>query len=712
MPDSTATDANRRIQNAPSNSTQKEKWTLMFLIAGDAALSASMISQLKELTDAGFQENTNVLLYFDPNCNGKGARIYDVNHDRKQNSTKKTIIGDGANPFVRNIAEACNIQSLQQIPAALSLRYFLTYARSFYPAENYMLFLMGHGVIVGNDQFLPDTDDGSSITLADLGVILKEFGDKVRETKGDEFHLVAFHSCGMSSVELAFELQGSARYMMGTQGSAFPGSWPYRQLLKKIFNAMGEFRGKQASNTGEYPNELVKEILRGLQNLSFYNARDFSDAGFSADLSICSLDDDKLKLLKEPLQLLISELKKGLTNGAKGSILLAHWESQSYFGESYTDLYDFCEQLQLHCAQSGSQDGIVKACEQVRLALESERCDISKDDPKTDPDGLFHKPVVFSDYYGPAFQHSNGLSIFFPWKAPTTKVTANYGNYKFISELEPNWMTFLNEYFFKTKRPMKGKEGVTRDPFERSATESRLQVPPERLSDEDLLRLGPPPRHRKKALADGIQNLVDEIDRLNKKMAALDKDTETLAATGKETGKFTKHAGTVAKKMTTLVKETKTLAYSSKEMVALAKEMETLTEKLTILEKETATLAEVGKETATLAKETATLAKETATLAKETATLAKETATLATVSKETATLGTETGTLSKETATLAKETATLAKETATLGLFGSTIIKNFDAPEDEPISSRPWGNPNPGREEKDDQPVQAKAKGR
>jgi hypothetical protein len=711
MPDSTATDANRRIQNAPSNLPQKDKWTLMFLIAGDAALSASMISQLKELTDAGFEENTNVLLYFDPNCNGKGARIYDVNHDRKQNSKKKTIIGDGANPFVRNIAEACNIQSLQQIPAALSLRYFLTYARSFYPAENYMLFLMGHGVIVGNDQFLPDTDDGSSITLADLGVILKEFGNKVRETKGDEFHLVAFHSCGMSSVELAFELEGSARYMMGTQGSAFPGSWPYRQLLKKIFNAMGEFRGEQASNTGEYPNELVKEILRGLQNLSFYNARDFSDAGFSADLSMCSLDGDKLKLLKEPLQVLIAELKEGLTNGAKGSILLAHWESQSYFGESYTDLYDFCERLQLHCAQSGSQDGIVKACEQVRLALESERCDISEDDPKTDPDGLFHKPVVFSDYYGPAFQHSNGLSIFFPWRAPTASVTANYGNYKFTAELEPNWMTFLNEYFFKTKRPMKGKEEVTRDPFERSTTESRSQVPPQKLSDEDLLRLGPPPRHRRKELADRIQKLVKEIDTLAKEMAILDK-TANLAGTGKEPGKLAKETGTLAEKMTTLAKETGTLAAGSKEMRALAKEMETLTEKLTILEKETGTLADVGKETATLAKETGTLAKETATLAKETATLAKETATLATVSKETATLGIETGTLSKETATLAKETATLAKETATLGLLGSTIIKNFDAPEDEPISSRPWGNPNPGREEKDDLPVRAKARGR
>src|SRR5258705_1073463 len=400
MPDSTVTDVKPTTETDADNSTQKDKWTLMFLIMGDASLSASMISQLKELTDAGFQKDTNVLLYFDPNCNGKGARIYDVNHKRKQESLRKdkTFVGDGANPFVRNIAEDCNIQSLQQIPAASSLSYFLTYARSYYPANNYMLFLMGHGVIVGNDEFLPDTDDGSSITLANLGVILKDFGRKVRATEGDEFHLVGFHSCGMSSVELAFELQGSARYMMGTQGSAFPGSWPYRQLLKKIFNLISDPHYEQARNTSdEYPNELVKEIIKGLQNLSFYNALDFSDAGFSADLSICSLDSLKLDKLKQRLQILVHELKEDLKNGAEDSILLAHWESQSYFGESYTDLYDFCECLQKHCPKDGSQNGIWQASEQVRIELESERCEKAA---KADPEGYFDQVVVFSDYYG------------------------------------------------------------------------------------------------------------------------------------------------------------------------------------------------------------------------------------------------------------------------------------------------------------------------
>ena len=604
-----------------ANQEPKDKWTLMFYIAGDAGLSASMISQLKELTDAGFQEHTNVLLYFDPNCNGKGARIYDVNHLRKARAREKTVIGDKNNPFVRNIAEDCNVQTLPQIPAAVSLRYFLTYSRSYYPAENYMLFLMGHGVIVGNDEFLPDTDDGSSVTLAELGEILKEFGGKVRETE-DEFHLVGFHSCGMSSVELAFELQGSARYMMGTQGSAFPGSWPYRQLLKKIFNSMVEFDGDPTLKTSVYPNQLVQEILRGLQNLSFYNAHDFWDAGFSADLSMCSLDKERVEGLNQALQGLVGELKEGLQKDAKEPILLAHWESQSYFGESYTDLYDLCECLQKYCGKGG----IWNACERVKGVLESEKSEY-------DPNGDFDRLVVFSDFYGPAYQHSNGLSIFFPWKAPIEKVMTSYENYEFTKELGSNsWMSFLNDYFFETKRPMKGFEKVMKEPSVKSTTQSSMRAPSEKLSDEELLRIGPPPRQKRFAVAQRI--------------------------------------------------------------ATLQKEMGTLAEKMTTLEKETGTLAETGKETATLEKETATLSKETATLAKETGTLAKETGTLASDSKETGTL------------------AEIGKETATLGLFGITVIKNFDAPKDMNITSRPKGKPNQDRDEADDQGAQAKTKRR
>ena len=208
-------------------------------------------------------------------------------------------MGDGRVPFIRNIAEDCHAPSLPQIPAEITLRYFLEDARAYYPAKNYMLFLMGHGVIVGNDAFLPDPDDNSAITLCDLGWILRTFSEKIRAA-GDEFHLVGFHSCSMSSAELLYELAGTAHYMIGTQGAAFPGSWPYRQILKKIFIAIDET--KTAGVRSMKPEKLVAKILDGLQNLSFYNGEDFWLAGFSSDISLCSLDTGHVDRLHQPIE--------------------------------------------------------------------------------------------------------------------------------------------------------------------------------------------------------------------------------------------------------------------------------------------------------------------------------------------------------------------------------------------------------------------------
>jgi hypothetical protein len=491
MRERTLTNSNTETEDSASDSQprQKNEWTLMFHIAGDAGLSASMISQLKELTDAGYQKDTTVLAYFDPNCNGRNARIFDVNHLRKTYSDDKTDIGDGIDPYVRNIAEDCYIQGLPQIPAALTLRYFLEYSRVYYPAKNYMVFLMGHGVIVGNDAFLPDADDDSAITLSDLGRILARFGEKVRAEES-EFHLVGFHSCSMNSVELVHQLAGTARYMLGTQGMAFPGSWPYRQLLKKIFCAIERDKNLTTPPSNEYPNELVKEILRGLQDLSFYNSEDFWLAGYSSDISMCCLDKDKIQKLDEPLRELTSALKKALKDdSAKKGILLAHWESQSYWGENYTDLYDFCERLQkLNGRDSENQAAVWDACKGVREVLES--------DPKMiegDPAGNFDRLVVFSDFYGPSYQYSNGLSIFFPWARPDEKTIRAYENYAFTKQSESNsWLSFLEAYFLDTRRDARSWKGGFKP--ETTGTSEGSSEPPKTASLGDSAEgsQGPP----------------------------------------------------------------------------------------------------------------------------------------------------------------------------------------------------------------------------
>ena len=61
---------------------ETKEWTLMFFFAGDNALSPVIVSQLKAIKDAGFQENIDVVVHFDPNEKGTPTRIYDVNRER------------------------------------------------------------------------------------------------------------------------------------------------------------------------------------------------------------------------------------------------------------------------------------------------------------------------------------------------------------------------------------------------------------------------------------------------------------------------------------------------------------------------------------------------------------------------------------------------------------------------------------------------------
>src|SRR5882757_9148431 len=86
----------------PKKIDSRNEWTIMFFFASDNALSALIVSQLKAIKDAGFQENTEVLVHFDSNEPGVPTRIFNVNSTRKSVGQSKTAVGDGTDPFIHD----------------------------------------------------------------------------------------------------------------------------------------------------------------------------------------------------------------------------------------------------------------------------------------------------------------------------------------------------------------------------------------------------------------------------------------------------------------------------------------------------------------------------------------------------------------------------------------------------------------------------------
>ncbi len=498
------------------NSEFKNDWTLMFFFASDNPLAPLLVSQLKAIKDAGFQEHTEVLVYFDPMEKRWPTKIYNVNQNRKayakakweqDKDYPKTKIGDGNDSFVRKMegdevdsaafptAMKTAMDNPGTTPADEALMHFVQYGINNHRARNYMLFLIGHGMIVGRDMFLPDEDPVSAITLQELQTIMKEFVEADNTTR---LQLLSLHSCSMSSIEVAYQLRGTANYMIAHQGPAFVNSWPYRQLLKKIFNTIDKRKraaGKRAQEQGKDQKEVeqaiqdakvnVKRLVEKLYYHCLYNATDFLSAGYSADMALCRLD--KVTDINEPLKKLVEKLKPNLDQPSiKDLILLAHWESQSFWDENYTDLNDFCICLRKGCderakaleALSPGATDLIQELRDVR-----DRCDeVSKvlnvinSEKRSE---RFKGLVVLADNFGWKYQYARGLSVYFPWSEPlddeplrpestgtrprsdqtgteerSYKLIKRYTSYEFNTELgDDSWWSFLELYFEKTKRP-------------------------------------------------------------------------------------------------------------------------------------------------------------------------------------------------------------------------------------------------------------------
>jgi hypothetical protein len=640
--------------NAPKEPKEPKEWTIMIYFASDNPLAPTIVSQLKAIKDAGFHPQANVVAHYDPNIKNVPSHVFEVNLVNRLKARNRPQIGFESNdPFVRNLVldklwpeedvntRECIRKSLnptdkeghpigdpivydpptppkefssEQTPEA-SLRGFLNFCWHEYPARHYMLLILGHGLVVGNDIFLLDenTDvvDGGlppsatppagtnpanppsaaqarlgqvsearALSLQVLGDILREFTGKT----GRKLDLVGFHSCSMSGLEVAYEIQDSADYMLASQGPAFVGSWPYKQMLIRVFNDLnhasfrdadfadygaslvarvkraddpacqyiaGRFCPETKKLLGEHTDAplpskklfeaLVDELnclvydtalrrgqwvqyvecseettrllgqqLQGVDQARLnrlllqdvfkaeikgrgrapgrengrengrermftrifsycaYNSFDFQLAGYPFDIALCDLgkleDKDPEKGVTDRLKELSAALGKGLSEGlVNGLILLAHWDAQSFWLEQYTDLFDFCRCLNARFDQHKEVAAIPvvaeirKACENMMKVLR----------PSKEESG--DRVIVRSTFFGPAYQYSHGLSVYFPWAPPEDGSLLNrYKGYKFAFGVTPEgkfgekdhtgWFTFLDLYFKGTIRQTRKAE--------------------------------------------------------------------------------------------------------------------------------------------------------------------------------------------------------------------------------------------------------------
>jgi hypothetical protein len=439
-------------------------WTIMVYLAGDNNLTTECMFALTEMKGAALSnKNFNVIAQFDPSDPYLPSHRYEIdpanksiyedifdcaryykNRDEvrfKKESRKACDLAARREAALEKVRKAglkklkkasLTATKASKLPtddtdtgSPITLYNFISYCLQNYPARRYMVVLSGHAGGTERDYLLKDESSARSLTFNELKQVFKQIK---RDRHGELIDIIGMDNCLMSMAEICYELRDVAEIVVGCESFSPISGWPYRQILERLHNEFGDPKlpaGKAV--TVDAAKAIVGEYV------NFYAT--YWMAGLSVTQS--ALDVTKVQALQQHINDLAQQMEKELVSESQkeslppskrlleNALLLAHWEAQSYNGEQYVDVYDFCDCLE----------------KRVQSPEIAERC-------KTLKNFIKDEFVLDSCYCGAIYQYSYGVSIYFPW----AEIAPSYWNLDFVDQKAPGWGSFLKAYTRLTRR--------------------------------------------------------------------------------------------------------------------------------------------------------------------------------------------------------------------------------------------------------------------
>jgi hypothetical protein len=404
----------------------KKKWTFMIFMAGDNNLSSAGDKDLSEMRAVGSTADVNIVTEFD-NEGDRGTNRYLV--QRTGANEQKVSLGetDSGDPK--------------------ALMDFVGWAAQKYPAERYALVLWNHGGgwepsemdriarSVGSRDYnvreasersatpmgklffrsslekifnrrtpkeraiCSDDGSGHSLDTVELGKVLAQ----VRKMLGQPLDILGMDACLMSNLEVAYQAQRYAKYIVASEESEPNDGWPYDQVLKKLV---------------EVPTLATAELA--VHIVQAY-AKSYKERNYKGAVTQAAVDLSKVKLLTHPLDQLADYLIKAMPKASR-EIWNAQKNSARFWHNTLWDISQFCEELG---KETASKD-VRKAAQEVRLALKTGA-------------GNF---VLAESHAGPGVERSGGVSIYL--LPPLNDVSEYYKDLKFAKA--HRWLSMLQAY--------------------------------------------------------------------------------------------------------------------------------------------------------------------------------------------------------------------------------------------------------------------------
>lgn len=421
------------------------KWTVMVYFAGENRLFDEMVYSMKDIKRVATDSDRDVALL--AQYSAKWVKKSDVSATVLPTPRRFNFITKS--PKYPAGSVAMNLQTNLTTPRypppfVDELAQFIAWGIRRWPARHYMVVFSGDGGGVLAD-FLPSFGrPGKSLKARELTQVFRKVR-KILKTNVT-IDVVGLDSCLMSMTEIAFGIRGYAKYLVGSQGNEDDMGWPFADILYGL-KRMTDPRRVAATTVDRYNTYYLDYALI---------------AGASANLSAVDLTKmDGLaaavsKFTKAALRLMPEDGDLNWKQHIFVQLLVnAHWTSQNYRQDQYTDLYDFCDVFQReatamvkkHSSLQGSLQRVIDACDEIKSVL----CD-------TDQCSGGNKVVINSCSVGVKYQYSHGLSIYFPWGRVEeeyfpglTTSPGSQGKADFFAR-KTLWGKFLTRYVERSQR--------------------------------------------------------------------------------------------------------------------------------------------------------------------------------------------------------------------------------------------------------------------
>ncbi|MEW6281993.1 MAG: clostripain-related cysteine peptidase [Candidatus Eremiobacterota bacterium] len=317
----------------------EKEWTVLMYMNGNNGLSGQVISQMRQLEYVGSDDKINWVaqasrapgLFDKMSKDWTGVRRYKIEHNGEK-LTPSVMINEVLtswmpgkskgikSPVVANLGD-------KNMGRPSTLEDFLEWGMQAYPAKRYMVVMMGPSA--GLSGMMEDVLHGSKMKISDVGQVF----DNIHQKTGKKIEVLALDGSTTSSMELAYELKDSVKYMIGSQGiQAGPG-----MFLAQIAN---ELKNMNQENT--------QDALAMSRFWVLMNSMGTGNAAISSTIS--ALDLSKMDGVKDAWNNLAQKILAAGISGEKLNYLLD--ETQDFQGMSKNlayhnqrDAYDFAKRV-------------------------------------------------------------------------------------------------------------------------------------------------------------------------------------------------------------------------------------------------------------------------------------------------------------------------------------------------------------------------------